>query len=170
MAKKAEKTKALERTYNIPLRKEFQKVPSYKKTKRAVKTVREFLLKHMKADEVKLGPELNKRLWANSIKNPPHHIKVTAVKEEVDNKQIVRAELEGIKFKTIKAKAKVEKEAGIAGKLKSMVQKKEESGEKLEELAGIAEEKEKTEEKKEVKPAEEKTETKEKKTTEQKKE
>ncbi|MBW2987332.1 60S ribosomal protein L31 [Candidatus Woesearchaeota archaeon] len=163
MAKKAEKTTVLERTYNIPLRKNTHKAPAYRRAKKAVNVAREFLLKHMKADEVKLGPELNKKLWANGIKNPPHHIKVTAVREKVENKLIVKAELEGIKFKTIKMKAKVEKESGIAGKLKSMVQKKDEAKDKLEDLAGGPEKKEekkeeKTEEKTE-KPAEEKKET-----------
>jgi large subunit ribosomal protein L31e len=152
MAKKADKTTALERTYNIPLRKGVQKAPAYRRAKKAVNVVKEFLLKHMKADEIKIGPELNKLLWANGIRNPPHHVKVTAIREKVENKFIVKAELEGIKFKTLSIKAKVEKESGIAGKLKSMVQKKDEAKEKLEDLAGGPEKKEepKAEEKKET--------------------
>jgi len=84
------KDEELERTYTIPLRREFQKVPRYKRTKKAVTAVKEFLIKHMKAKEVKIGVFLNKELWKNGIKNPPHHVKVTA---ERDDEGIVRAEL-----------------------------------------------------------------------------
>lgn len=106
---KAEKT--LERVYNIPLRKEYLKVPYWKRTKKAVVATRQFLQKHLKAKEVKLGTKLNEVLWEKGIKNPPHHIKVTVVKDE---KGIVKAELFGyvpkVKEKSIKpAKAITEK-------------------------------------------------------------
>ena len=81
----------MERTYTIPLRKEFQKAPRYKKTSKAVRATKEFLKKHMKADDVKLGKYLNELLWKNGPKNPPHKIKVTAKKEE----NLVKAELVG---------------------------------------------------------------------------
>jgi large subunit ribosomal protein L31e len=73
----------VERTYNIPLRKEFNKVPSYKKTSKAVKATRNFLQKHMKVDVVKLGRHLNQELHKNGRKNPPHHIKVKVWTETV---------------------------------------------------------------------------------------
>ena len=37
----------LERTYNVPLRKEWLKVPKYKRAKKAVTALRQFLVKHM---------------------------------------------------------------------------------------------------------------------------
>ena len=49
----------MERTYIIPLRKEWLKVPIYKRTKKAVKATKEFLQKHMKVETVKLGRHLN---------------------------------------------------------------------------------------------------------------
>ena len=109
----ADKTsKVIERTYNIPLRREFQKVPRWKKTKKAVSAVRQFLQKHMKSDDVKLGKALNEKVWKNGWKNPPHHVKVTASK---DDKGIVTAELFGVKKeeppKTDKKKAEEKKEA-----------------------------------------------------------
>ena len=42
MAAKKE-TKIIERTYNVPLRKEYRKVPRWKRTKKAVKALKEFL-------------------------------------------------------------------------------------------------------------------------------
>ena len=63
----------LERTYNVPLRRGFIKAPIYKKAKKAVATLKEFMVQHMKVEEVKIGPELNKKIWERGIRNPPHH-------------------------------------------------------------------------------------------------
>lgn len=84
----------LKRTYNIPLRKEFMKVPAYRRAKKAVNAIRLFLERHMKG-EVKIGRKLNMLLWEHGIKNPPHHVKVDAVK---DDKNIIKAELTGFVF------------------------------------------------------------------------
>ena len=114
----------LERTYNVPLRKEFLKVPKYKRAKKAVKALKEFLVKHMKSDDVKIGKYLNDEIWKHGIKNPPHHVKLNAVK---DKDGLVTAELVG-----------------------APVEEKEED-EKKEETKKV-EEKPKVEEKKEEKP------------------
>ncbi|MBI2141858.1 50S ribosomal protein L31e [Candidatus Woesearchaeota archaeon] len=79
----------LERTYNIPLRKEFMKAPKYKRTNKAVIAVREFLARHMKSDTIILGSYLNSKLWERGIKKPPHHVKVNVVK---DDKGVVTGE------------------------------------------------------------------------------
>ena len=96
----------LERTYNVPLRKEFQKAPMYRRAKKAVIALREFLARHMKASEVKLGPALNHLVWARGIKHPPHHVKVTATRAEDG---VVRAELFGVKWEEKKAAPAEEK-------------------------------------------------------------
>src|SRR3989344_4468825 len=93
MAKKKEESKqVLERTYNIPLRRETLKAPPYRKAKKAARAVREFLQKHMKSDNVLIGRYLNMKLWEHGMKNPPHHVKVVATK---DDKGKVVAELVG---------------------------------------------------------------------------
>ena len=88
MAKTTEKT--LERTYNVPLRKEYMKAPRWNRTKKAVTALRQFLVKHMKSENVLLSKELNEEMWKHGIKNPPHHVKVKATK---DDKGVVKAEL-----------------------------------------------------------------------------
>ena len=104
MAKKTEaKGKTIERTYNIPLRKEYQKVPRWKRTKKAVTALRQFLVKHMKSENVKLSKELNQKVWQHGLRNPPHHVKVNVSKDE---KGEVRAELFGAKKKGEKAPKK----------------------------------------------------------------
>lgn len=70
----------LERTYNIPLRHEYMKVANYRRTEKASRALREFLVKHMKSEEVKIGKFLNDFIWMHGMKNPPHHVKVNAVK------------------------------------------------------------------------------------------
>jgi len=48
MAEEKTKTNKIEREYVIPLREKVRVVPRYKKTNKAVKTVKEFLAKHMR--------------------------------------------------------------------------------------------------------------------------
>lgn len=94
MAKKEEKL--LERVYNVPLRKEFMKVPRWRKSKKAVTALKQFLQRHMKSEDVKLSKNVNEYVWKHGIKNPPHHVKVTVTK---DKEGEVKAELFGFKEK-----------------------------------------------------------------------
>jgi large subunit ribosomal protein L31e len=82
----------LEREYNIPLRRKYLLVPKYKRAKKAIKTIHDFLSKHMKSDNVKLGRYLNLEIWKDGIRSPPHHISVIVKKDE---EGIVTAELKG---------------------------------------------------------------------------
>ena len=147
----------IEREYIIPLRRRFQHVPRYKKTPKAVKTIKEFLVKHMKVydrdlKKIKIDKYLNEALWFRGIKNPPHKIKVKAIKEG----EIVRVELvdfsDKLKFKKLRHE-KIEKKAekGIQKK-KSLMQKAKE-GLKPE----VKTEEEKVEEKEKVKAGAEAT-------------
>jgi len=105
MAKKAktEPKAVLERTYIIPLRREWLKAPAYRRAKRAGSAVKAFLVKHMKSENIKIGLFLNKAIWSRGMRNPPHKIKVKAVK---DDKGLVTAEL----FDAPKAKIEAKKD------------------------------------------------------------
>jgi len=89
---KKEKKIILERVYNVPLRKKYQRAPRWKRTNRAVSALKEFVLKNMKATEMKLGKYANLELWKHGIRNPPHHIKVSCQKDEDG---LVKVELVG---------------------------------------------------------------------------
>ncbi len=105
----AKESKNTERTYNVPLRKEYLKVASWRRTEKAVTAVKDFLVRHMKSKEVKLSKPLNEKLWEHGIKNPPHHIKITVNK---DAEGVVRAKLYGEKDETaVKAKKSQAKKA-----------------------------------------------------------
>ncbi len=117
-------TQTLERTYNVPLRKEYQKAPNWKRTPKAVTALREFLVKHMKSENINLDKQVNEKLWQHGIQNPPHHIKIIAKKDE---KGIVTASLFGNEkpaSKKTPAKSKTEKPAKTTAASKPAAQKK----------------------------------------------
>jgi len=141
----------LERIYNVPLRRGFSTVPRYKRAKKATKVLREFLAKHMKVplENVRIGRNLNLKVWERGIKNPPHHVKVTVTKEDDD---IARAELFGFKYEEL-TKEDIEK---LAEKEEKKAKKTEEKTEKKETKKEENEETSKPKPKKEAeKPSEE---------------
>lgn len=107
MAKK-EAEKTVERTYNVPLRKEYMKVPNWKRTEKAVVAMKQFLVRHMKSEDVRIGKDVNEKIWQHGIRNPPHHVKINVRKDE---KGVVFAELFGVakKEKAPKKKAAAKK-------------------------------------------------------------
>ncbi|MBI4147891.1 50S ribosomal protein L31e [Candidatus Woesearchaeota archaeon] len=98
----------LERTFTIPLRKEWLKAPKYRRAKRTIAAVRDFLTQHMKPVELKLGTYLNLEIWKHGINNPPARIRVTAKK---DDKGVVMAELFGAPVEKPKEEKKTAKKA-----------------------------------------------------------
>ncbi len=73
---------AIERTYNVPLRKAFSKAPDYRRTERAVNELRRFIVHHMKCENVKLGIHLNLEMWKQGRKNPPAKIQIKVLKDK----------------------------------------------------------------------------------------
>ncbi|MBT4174798.1 hypothetical protein HOC80_00030 [archaeon] len=106
-----------ERKYIIPLRKEYQKAPIYARTKKAVKAIRQYLAKHMKNENVKLGRQLNMYLWQNGNRNPPHKVEVIADIHKDKDSEFIMVELAGHSLDDLRPKVEVKKASGIAGKL-----------------------------------------------------
>jgi large subunit ribosomal protein L31e len=71
----------MERIMTIPLRKTKQ-APRTKRAARAIKEIREYIMRHMRVDEenVWIDASLNERIWQNGIRNPPSKVTVKAVK------------------------------------------------------------------------------------------
>lgn len=114
-------TKDIERTYIIPLRREFLKVPKYKRAKKAITAIKEFLVKHTKTTEIKLGKQLNQAVWVRGIKSPPHHIKINVKVVE----GVAQAELFGFEFSEKKMEKKEEKSGTLKDKLTEKLTGKE---------------------------------------------
>ena len=71
----------LTRVHMVPLRRAFE-APRYLRTKVAIRIIREFTTRHMKANEVKIDKEVNLVLWARGIKNPPRRMKLEMERDE----------------------------------------------------------------------------------------
>jgi ribosomal protein L31E len=139
MAKEKEPKIILERTYNVPLRRRWMHVPKYKRAKKAVTTLKDFLMRHMKpgADEkgrilLKIGKHANELIWKHGIRNPPHHIKIVTKK---DDKGLVTAELEGAPVeekKEAKKKAEPKKKEHEVKVEEATKEKKQEAAKEIE--------------------------------------
>ena len=70
-----------ERIYTIPLRDVINKSVRNKRAPRAIKKIKQFLKRHMKAEIVKIDNELNGKIWERGIEKPPARVRVKAVKE-----------------------------------------------------------------------------------------
>ncbi len=142
----------LERLYVVHLRDGFIKVPRYKRAKKAVSHLREFIKRHMKSKEVYISKKVNEFIWSRGIKNPPPRIKVVAVKEEAITKVFLPEEWEEMKKSKEKEKKEVEKKDEEKIKKKDKQEEKKEEDKKKEDKEdkdkGVNEEKaEKKEEK-----------------------
>lgn len=140
----------LEREYTIPLRKEWTKVPSYKRTAKSVKAIKEFIAKHMKVTNrdlnlVKIDSYLNNEVWYRGSSTPPSRVTVKATKiGEIVNVTFV-SDPEHVKFareRHARRNVKVTKTVTaptVKKEEKTEEQKKEES--EKEQSAAIANEK-----------------------------
>jgi large subunit ribosomal protein L31e len=71
----------LTRVYMVPLRRAFE-APKYRRAKVAVRIIREFTVRHMKATEVKIEKGVNELLWSRGITNPPRRIRLEMERDE----------------------------------------------------------------------------------------
>jgi len=130
--KKKDIKQIIEREYTIPLREKCRSVPRYKKTPKAVKTIKQFLVRHMKIRDrdlkkIKIDPFLNEMLWFRGIKKPPYKIKVKVTKEK-DIVTVQAVELmKNLEFKKKRLEKRESLAEEIVEKKKSMMQKAKES-------------------------------------------
>jgi len=126
--KKVEAKVELEREYVVPLKRGVLNVPHYRRAKKAVKVLKQFMVRHMNIRDgdlrkVKVDINLNNEIWFRGIKKPMNKVKVKATK--IDG--IVYVELAEIPaavgFK-IAREARLKAEAG-ASKVKAPKKSKE---------------------------------------------
>lgn len=122
----------LERTYTIPLRKEYLKANRYRRAEKAVIAVKEFLTRHMKSENINLGKYLNQHIWKNGVRNPPHHVKVLVTKED-DGKVVAELADKPVEKTAKKVKAPAVKKVADKGaeEIKEELKKVEEKTEKV---------------------------------------
>jgi len=117
----------MERIYTIPLRREYLKVPRWKRAKKAMKTIREFTMRHMKVedeDKVKISNSVNEIIWNGGGKRVPTKITVKMIKEDevvnvlLPDEELKKKEEKKPEKKEVKEekKPKVEKEPKVEEK------------------------------------------------------
>ena len=74
----------LKREYTVPLRRKTKVAPNWRRSKKAMSVLIEFIKKHMKTEEVVICNELNEKIWENGIKNPPGKVSVVALKTNIN--------------------------------------------------------------------------------------
>ncbi|MHA2169752.1 MAG: 50S ribosomal protein L31e [Candidatus Kariarchaeaceae archaeon] len=74
----------LERTYTIPFYPKLNGVPRTKRAPRAMRMIREFIIRHMKSEDILIDPAVNEYIWSRGIKKPPRKISVRAIKSDDD--------------------------------------------------------------------------------------
>lgn len=152
------KTQKLEREYTIPLRRFWLNVPQYERSRKAVKTIKKFIAKHMKVsdrdeDKVKLDVYFNNEIWFRGRANPPSKVKVKAVKEGDIVKVTFFETPDFVKF--LKAKhEKIHKKSEKKPEVKKEEKPAEIKEEKTEEQKTSEQEKEKSVEQQQIKQAE----------------
>jgi len=71
-----------ERIYTIPFYPKLKLSTRNKRAPRAIRIMKEFIYRHMKADDIIIDNELNEFIWARGIQKPPRRVRVRALKDE----------------------------------------------------------------------------------------
>ena len=140
----------LKREYVVPLRRKTRTAPKWRRSKKSVSVLKEFMQKHMKTDDIIVCSELNEYIWNNGAKNPPGKVSVTALRTEVNGelKTIVNLSSVGIdkqkdlyKAQISEVKAPIEAEAKEVPKENVKTEEKTTLDETLETKAEVESEK-----------------------------
>ena len=110
------------RTYTVPLRREYLKTPKWRRAEKAVSTLRSFVERHSKIEEVKIGRWVNESIWKRGAKNPPSRVRVD-VKRVADSVTVELSELPR-KAKTKEIPEKIEEKPKTEVKSKPKETKK----------------------------------------------
>lgn len=98
----------LKREYVIPLRRQTRFAPKWRRSKKAIAVLKDFIRKHMKVEDVIVCKELNELVWQRGSKNPPGKVSVVALKTSINGVDKVLVNLVDKGIDTQKALYKVE--------------------------------------------------------------
>jgi large subunit ribosomal protein L31e len=77
----AEKKIVVERVYTVPL-KDARYVAPNRRASKAVRILKKFIERHLKAGSIIILPEVNEKIWERGIQKPPRKIRIKASKDE----------------------------------------------------------------------------------------
>jgi large subunit ribosomal protein L31e len=73
----------LTRIYNINLGKCWD-TPKYRRTDRVINMIKEFAVRNMDSQRIKIDQDLNRFIWARGKTNPPRKVRVRMIKDDDD--------------------------------------------------------------------------------------
>lgn len=160
MVEEKENKAVVEREYIVPLRSEWLKVPRYRRAKKAVKALKEFMARHMKVYDrdlrkIKIDILLNNELRFRGMKKPLGKVRVKAIKYEdgtvavklvtlpkhIEFELTRKAKKEAEKLKTEKEKPKPVEEEKVEQKTEEEKKEEKEKEESSKEAMLAAEKK-----------------------------
>lgn len=88
----------LKREYVVPLRRKCLNAPKWRRSKKAIAVLKDFMRQHMKCENVIVCSELNEHIWARGSKYPPGKVEVIALRTQLgqDEKVLVNLKQFGI--------------------------------------------------------------------------
>jgi large subunit ribosomal protein L31e len=98
----------LKREYVVPLRKKVNCAPRWRRAKKAVNVLQQFVEKHMKCENIIVCAELNHHLWGRGGKNPPGKVEVVCLKKTINNSSKVFVNLKKVGVEEQLAVSKIE--------------------------------------------------------------
>lgn len=115
----------LKREYNVPLRRKVKTAPMWRRSKKAISVLKDFMKQHMKAENVIICAELNELIWARGGKCPPGKISVTALRTEINGEDSTIVNLSSVgvdaqlaKYATVAPVAEEKAEAPVTEEVK----------------------------------------------------
>merc|ERR1712014_99588 len=76
VAKMVQKGEAVTREYTINLHKRLHGVTFKKRAPRAIKEIKSFATKAMGTSDVRIDPQLNKKVWENGVKGVDYRLRI----------------------------------------------------------------------------------------------
>ena len=127
----------VERVYTINLGKVWLS-PNNQRAKRAINMIREFAVRHMKSEDVKIEEDVSHLVWARGIRHPPRKIRVKLTKDDDGAVLISKYQEEKPKKEAVGKKPKSQKTGKVGekpeepkpSKLEPTTEKKSETKEK----------------------------------------
>ena len=98
----------IERVYTINLGKVLLS-PNNQRAKRAINMIREFAIRHMKSENVKMEEDVSHLVWARGIRHPPRKIRVKLTKDDDGVVLISKYQEEKSKKEEVEKKPKSQK-------------------------------------------------------------
>ena len=78
---------AITRKLRVNLHKQLQGVQFKKKAPRAIKVIKQLVKRNMLTKDVRIDPELNKKIWKNGVRNLPTRVEIIMERKKNEDEE-----------------------------------------------------------------------------------